>query len=466
MSILNGIKGLIGNELVSGLASQLGESNDGINKAMGGIVPSLLGGLMNSKQEDHGMLSGLLSQAGNLGGGNLVGDLLGGLTGGSSNAGIGGIGGSLVSGLLGDKAGGVINMISSLAGIKSSSSSSLMGIGGSLLASFLGKKLLSGGGGITGIISSLMGEKKDIAAALPSGASSLLGLGNIFGSVQDAVGNAAGAVSGAAGAAGAAAKGVLGGDDDNKGGGMKWLWPLLLAGLIGLGIWYMMGKGCNKGAEGDAAATAGTEQVDATAGADAAATAGTDAAATATTTATDAAGAASASPAPVAAATVAAAARTSTKIKLNNGVEINAYEGGVESKLVAFLSDPASKVDMADKTKNWFDFDNLNFDLGSSNITKESQVQLDNLAAILKAYPTMKIKVGGYTDKKGDDAANMKLSQNRANAVDAALKSRGITGGQVEKAEGYGETLAVVAETAGDEERRKDRRTAVRVLAK
>jgi outer membrane protein OmpA-like peptidoglycan-associated protein len=469
MSILNGIKGLIGNELVSGLASQLGESNDGINKAMGGIVPSLLGGLMNSKQEDHGMLSGLLSQAGNLGGGNLVGDLLGGLTGGSSNAGIGGIGGSLVSGLLGDKAGGVINMISSLAGIKSSSSSSLMSIGGSLLASFLGKKLLGGaGGGITGIISSLMGEKKEIAAALPSGASSLLGLGNIFGSVQDAVGNAAGAVSGAAGAAGAAAKGVLGGDDDNKGGGMKWLWPILLAGLIGLGIWYMMGKGCNKGAEGDAAATAEqtTTTGDATATGDAGATAGTDAAATATTTATDAAGTASASPAPAAAATVAPAARTSTKIKLSNGVEINAYEGGVESKLVAFLSDPSSKVDMVDKTKNWFDFDNLNFDLGKSTITKESQVQLDNLAAILKAYPSMKIKVGGYTDKKGDDAANMKLSQSRANAVDAALKSRGITGGQVEKAEGYGETLAVVAETASDEERRKDRRTAVRVLAK
>jgi outer membrane protein OmpA-like peptidoglycan-associated protein len=456
MSILNGIKGLIGNELVSGLASQLGESNDGINKAMGGIVPSLLGGLMNSKQEDHGMLSGLLSQAGNLGGGNLVGDLLGGLTGGgsSNNAGIGGIGSSLVSGLLGDKAGGVINLISSLAGIKSSSSSSLMGIGGSLIASFLGKKLLGGGGGITGIISSLMGEKKDIAAALPSGASSLLGLGNIFGSVQDAVGNAAGAVTGAAGAAGAAAKGVLGGDDDNKGGGMKWLMPLLLAGLAGFGIWYMLGKGCNKSE--DAAATA-TEQVDASAtgAVDASATATVDAGATATTATTDAA-----------AATATPAARTSTKIKLNNGVEINAYEGGVESKLVAFLNDPASKVDMVDKTKNWFDFDNLNFDEGKSTITQESQVQLDNLAAILKAYPTMKIKIGGYTDKKGDDGFNLKLSQSRASAVDAALKSRGITAGQIEKAEGYGETLALVAEDASDEERRKDRRTAVRVLAK
>jgi Bacterial protein of unknown function (DUF937) len=92
MSILNSLKGMIGNEVVSGLASHLGESNDGVNKAMGGILPSLLGGLMNSKQEDHSMLGGLLSQAGGLGGDGIASSLLSGLVGGNSNSGLGSIG--------------------------------------------------------------------------------------------------------------------------------------------------------------------------------------------------------------------------------------------------------------------------------------------------------------------------------------------------------------------------------------
>ena len=89
-----------------------------------------------------------------------------------------------------------------------------------------------------------------------------------------------------------------------------------------------------------------------------------------------------------------------------------------------------------------------------------------NLAEILKAYPSLKIKVGGYTDKKGDDAANMKLSQSRADAVFTALKGKGTNAVQLVSAEGYGETLAVVAEDASDEARRADRRTAVRIVAK
>jgi outer membrane protein OmpA-like peptidoglycan-associated protein len=473
MSILNGIKGLLSSELVSGLAGQLGESNDGVQKAMGGIVPSLLGGLMGAKQEDHSMLGGLLSQAGNLGGGNLVGDLIGGLTGGgNANSGISGIGSSLISGLLGGKSGGMIDMIAKLAGIKSSSSSSLLGIGGSLIASFLGKKMLGDGGGISGIISSLMGEKKEIAAAAPSGIGSLLGLDNIFGSAQQTVGNvanavgntASGAASKAAGVVGSAASAV-GGDDDSSGGGMKWLWPLLLLAALGLGAWMLL-KNCNK-SDADATTTPIENTGDTTNGGSAAGTAtmtGTDATAAtgaATGTATTDTGNKTATPAPAA-----TPAPVSTKVKLANGTEISAYKGGVEDKLVAFLSDASAKLTPDDKSKDWFDFDNLNFDLGKSTITKASMVQIDNLAAILKAYPNLKIKVGGYTDKKGDDAGNKKLSQSRADAVFAALKAKGANPAQLTKAEGYGEELATVAESASDEERRKDRRTAVRVIAK
>ncbi len=456
MSLLNGIKGLVTDQLVSGLAGQLGESNSGIQKAMGGIVPSLLGGLLGSKQEDHSMLGGLLSKAGGLGGDNssMIGDILGGLTGGGNSSGISGIGSSLVSGLLGNKLGGVASLISNFAGIKSGSSSSLLNIGGSLLASFLGKKMLGDKLNFGGLMNLLGGEKAEIAKAAPAGFASTLGLGNLFGDASEAVTGAVKNVTGAASNIGGAIS--SGGDSDNGGGGMKWLWPLLLLGALGAGIAYYM-KSCKK--DDTATSTEQTTNIDnsgtttnveGTNTAVVAPTTDTSKAAGTTTTTT----------------TTTTETRTSTPIKLADGKEINAYAGGVEDKLVKFVTDPNSKVDAADKTQNWFDFDNLNFDLGRSTITKESMVQIDNLAAILKAYPKMKIKVGGYTDKKGEDAANLKLSQSRADAVFAALKAKGANAAQLTKAQGYGETLATVAEAASDEERRKDRRTAVRVIEK
>ena len=97
----------------------------------------------------------------------------------------------------------------------------------------------------------------------------------------------------------------------------------------------------------------------------------------------------------------------------------------------------------------------------STELEAGSQVQLDNLVAILKAYPDAKIKVGGYTDKVGDEAANVKLSTARANYIKTALEKAGV-GAQVIGAEGYGSQFATVAATASDAERAVDRKMAVR----
>jgi outer membrane protein OmpA-like peptidoglycan-associated protein len=451
MSILNSLKGLVTDQLVSGVASHLGESNDGISKAITGIMPTLLGGMMGAKQEDHSMLSGLLSQAGNLGGGNLVGDLLGGLTGGSNNAGISGIGSSLVSGLLGNKMGGAVSMISSLAGIKSGSASSLMSIGGSLLASFLGKKMIGDNLNFGGIMNMITGQKDEIVKAAPAGFAETLGLGSLFGNAKETVTNTvASATSTVTNAAS-----TLTGGDDNKGGGMKWLWPLLLLLGIGAAAYWFINRGKTTEApamEAPAAEVTSTEPATTAvvSSVDSVASAATAAASTTTATA----------------AAAVTAAVESIKVKLIDGTTINANKGGIEDKLVAFLGDPSAKLaGDADKTKDWFNFDNLNFDLGKATITKGSMVQVENLAAILKAYPKMKIKIGGYTDKAGDDAKNLSLSQSRADAVLSALKAKGV-GAQIVKAEGYGEALATVAETASDEARRVDRKTAVKILEK
>jgi outer membrane protein OmpA-like peptidoglycan-associated protein len=130
---------------------------------------------------------------------------------------------------------------------------------------------------------------------------------------------------------------------------------------------------------------------------------------------------------------------------------------------VAFLGTNWKGLSADSLKKIWYNFDNLNFETGSAKLTAESMTQVNNIVAIMKAFPDAKIKIGGYTDKVGDDAGNKKLSQSRADAVSAALKATGADAARVTKAEGYGEEFATVDEKAADEERRKDRRIAVSV---
>ena len=56
--------------------------------------------------------------------------------------------------------------------------------------------------------------------------------------------------------------------------------------------------------------------------------------------------------------------------------------------------------------------------------------------------PGLTIRVEGHTSNAGDDDANMKLSQDRADAVKAYLVSKGISADRI-TAEGFGETMPI-----------------------
>lgn len=147
-----------------------------------------------------------------------------------------------------------------------------------------------------------------------------------------------------------------------------------------------------------------------------------------------------------------------------NGEKLKVFAGGIEESLINFMNSDEFKNATPDVLKEkWFNFDNITFEMGAADkITPESKVQLDNLAKILKANPAVKVKIGGYTDKKGDDASNLALSQKRADFIKAELTKAGV-GAQVTGAEGYGEKFATVDENATDEERASDRRMALRL---
>ena len=61
------------------------------------------------------------------------------------------------------------------------------------------------------------------------------------------------------------------------------------------------------------------------------------------------------------------------------------------------------------------------FDVGSDRVRPESSPTLKEIAAMLVEHPELKLTIEGHTDDAGAAAANMTLSQRRADAVKAAL---------------------------------------------
>ncbi|SFN09829.1 OmpA family protein [Paenimyroides ummariense] len=155
--------------------------------------------------------------------------------------------------------------------------------------------------------------------------------------------------------------------------------------------------------------------------------------------------------------------RTTKEIVVNDQVKLNAYSDGIEDQMVAFLNKGEYKTMTEDQLKEvWFNFDDLNFEHNTANVLPESQKQLDNIAQILTAYPEVKVKIGGYTDKTGDEAVNKKVSTDRAMAVKKFLDDKGL-GKQVVGAEGYGSEFAVHPADASEELRLTDRKVALSI---
>lgn len=424
MNLLGLLKDNLTPEVISQAANLIGEDKDKTSSALGGILPAIMGGVMSKASNEEGA-SGLLSMLKDGGhDGGMLGNIAGMLGGGDSTSSMLSAGSGIVSSLFGDKVGGLVSMLSGFAGVKDSSITSLLGMAAPMVMGMLGKQVGEQGLGASGLMGLLSSQKDHVAAAMPEGLGDklggLLGMGSMFGGASGLASAAMGAVTGsvsdatstAKSAATAAASKVEDVVEDAAGGGMgflKWLLPLLFIG--GIGLYFM--KGCGNKV-GDAAAMADS-----------------------TMKATgDAVGGAVAGAADSLASTAGAVVDGAKKmfdISLPDGTKLNVPEGSLEDQMVKYVMDDKAAIDKA----KWFNFDRLLFDTGKATLKAESQEQVDKTAAILKAFPKVKIKIGGYTDNVGKAASNMKLSADRANTVMAALVAAGIDKGRLE-AEGYG----------------------------
>ncbi|MCD8520995.1 MAG: OmpA family protein [Saccharospirillaceae bacterium] len=107
---------------------------------------------------------------------------------------------------------------------------------------------------------------------------------------------------------------------------------------------------------------------------------------------------------------------------------------------------------------------NIVFKSGSSELTAPSEATLADIAAQLQRYPATQVSIAAYTDSSGNEALNLQLSKDRAEAVRRFLMGHGIASDRL-SAEGYGEANPV-ADNSTREGRAKNRRVEFSVVRK
>ncbi|MHA3048805.1 OmpA family protein [Acinetobacter sp. ANC 4639] len=104
----------------------------------------------------------------------------------------------------------------------------------------------------------------------------------------------------------------------------------------------------------------------------------------------------------------------------------------------------------------------IEFESGSSVLTESGKAILNEMATALHKVGNKKVKIIGHTDSSGDTSKNLKLSQERAEAVKTYLISKHIAATNLSSA-GLGSSKPV-ADNATPEGRRKNRRIEFEVL--
>ena len=149
--------------------------------------------------------------------------------------------------------------------------------------------------------------------------------------------------------------------------------------------------------------------------------------------------------------------------KLPDGRTIRVAEGGCEDCMLKYLQSDAYRKAMNEElSKNWIQFDKIDFMHDSETaLAGNSMEQLDNIAAILKNYPDVRIRIGGFADKTGTRAVNYEISKKRAEYIKSILVKDGIPADRI-STEGFGKEFATVPADATAAQRAVDRSIAMR----
>ena len=106
---------------------------------------------------------------------------------------------------------------------------------------------------------------------------------------------------------------------------------------------------------------------------------------------------------------------------------------------------------------------NIFFDVNKYNLRTESQIELNSIVGLMKDNPAVTIQINGHTDNAGRPADNLKLSNDRAQAVVTYLVSQGVSAKRLSY-KGFGDTQPVT-DNKTEEGKARNRRTELKVVA-
>lgn len=106
--------------------------------------------------------------------------------------------------------------------------------------------------------------------------------------------------------------------------------------------------------------------------------------------------------------------------------------------------------------------ENLIFNVGTSKIEPSSYLELDKVLKMLEDNPNMVIQLEGHTDVVGSPSLNMKLSQDRVEAVRNYLVGKGVNKTRI-RTKAFGGTQPISRENT-EEAHKLNRRVELRIL--
>jgi outer membrane protein OmpA-like peptidoglycan-associated protein len=386
-SLLDGFQSLMTPDVVSRASFSFGESESAIRKGWSALAPTVFGAVAN-RADDHSFMSRVFDMIKNPATDtsilNNVSSYVGSVALGPQDT---GLGGRFMSMLFGRNINSVGNVLSGLAGIKTSTASSMLAMAGPLVLAYLGSAARVGRLDASGLSNMLLGERSYIKSAIPEGLSSLT---DVAGGIGSTVSTAT--------------------ETMKRNSGWRWIIAATIGLLLIWGLSSVVGRRTVPTAKGVVDAAKGAVNF--------------------------------------------------VSRSLPTGINLQFLPTGIEGKLISFIEDPTQAASKG----SWFDFDRLLFETNSAVLKTDSNAQLQNIAEILRAYPQVNAKVGGYTDNSGDPTANLQLSQDRANSVRQALIGLGVSPDRL-TAEGYGEQHPV-ASNSTEVGRAQNRRVALLVTTK
>jgi hypothetical protein len=242
-NVMDMISGAMTPDNIGAVAGALGLDNAMVSKGLGAAMPAILAGVLGSATKPEGRQA-LDSALGSADTGMM--DNLGSLLSGGGSAAMIATGSKLLSGFMGDsKMGALGGALASSLGVDSKASSSMMGLAAPMLMSMLAGKKKSEGMDIGGLVSSLMGQKDQIAKAIPDDIGSQLKGSGIF---DDLMGNAGAAAAATTAAAGATMRAAADTSQAAAEKSSSWLRWLIIAAVI-LGLLYFLSGMFGKSAD-------------------------------------------------------------------------------------------------------------------------------------------------------------------------------------------------------------------------